>query len=101
MSVNDRQRQTLERLARRYVWWQTPTMALRNQHRVIAQVMNLGSWDDVLRLLDVVGEARLRDALAEAVAGEFNARSWHFWHYRLGLTPIGGSVPPLPMRRLS
>ena len=49
-------------------------------------------------LSDAVGEAALRDALLHAEVGEFSPRSWHYWHYRLGLASLG-EVPPLPQRR--
>ena len=66
--------------------------------RIIAQVMNCGDYDDVQALTDSIGEPALRDALFSAEPGEFNLRSWHYWHYRL--TPIEvGKVPPMPQRR--
>lgn len=88
----------LKPLARRYVWWKLPEEALRNPQRVIAQVMNLGDWDDIEFLRARVGDGVLRDALLHAEAGQFNARSWTWWHYRLGVARPG-EVPPLPLRR--
>ena len=38
------------------------------------------------------------DAIAQAQAGQFNARSWHFWHYRLGLADVADEIPLLPVR---
>lgn len=88
----------LKPFARRYVWWKTPEAAVATPLRVIAQVMNLGDYADVQGLLAQVGDDALREVLLHAEAGQFNARSWHYWHYRLGLAELGG-VPPLPMRR--
>jgi hypothetical protein len=36
--------------------------------------------------------------LARGEAGQFSARSWAYWHYRLGLAKVD-EVPPLPVRR--
>lgn len=91
-------REVLKPLARRYVWWKTPEEAMRQPQRVIAQVMNLGDWDDAEAMQKRLGDAVLRDALVHAEAGQFNARSWTWWHYRLGLARMG-QVPPLPVRR--
>ncbi len=99
-STDRHQTDVLSNLARRYIWWQRPDEASRDPRRVVAAVMNLGTWEDVLLLIESVGEPSLRDAMTHAVAGHFNARSWSFWHYRLGLTPVGGTVPPLPKRRI-
>lgn len=91
-------RETLELLVRRYIWWKPPDEAVREPRRVIAQVMNLGDWDDVESMRQRLGDAALRDALTHAEAGQFNSRSWTWWHYRLGLAGMD-QVPPLPMRR--
>lgn len=88
----------LKPLARRYVWWKPPEEAVRSPRRVIAQVMNLGDWDDVELVRKRLGNGVFRDALLHAEAGQFNARSWTWWHYRLGVARPG-EVPPLPLRR--
>ncbi len=87
----------LELFANRFVWWKHSIDAVRYPMRVIAQVMELGSLEDVERLVAVVGRDALRDTLSQAEAGWFSPPSWHFWHYKLGLCKIG-SVPPLPER---
>ena len=60
--------------------------------------MNLGDYDDVQWLAEQVGDDVLCDVLTHAEAGQFNARSWAYWHYRLGLAQVE-QVPPLPVRR--
>jgi hypothetical protein len=90
-------REALEALARKYVWWKTPAEALARPERIIAQVMDIGDWADVRTLEWAAGEPMLREVLTHAGAGQFNARSWAFWHYRLGLATID-RVPPLPTR---
>jgi hypothetical protein len=87
----------LKAMARKYVWWKSPDEALAMPDRVIAQVMDIGDWDDVQALASQVGDDALREVLTHAQAGQFNARSWAYWHYRLGLCDVG-EVPPLPVR---
>jgi|SRR5579863_2655719 len=75
----------LRGLAARYVWWKTAEEAMRFPDRVAAQVMNMGDWDDVLELIDAAGEDYLREVVRHAGVGQLSERSWHYWHYRLGL----------------
>jgi len=89
---------SLASLAHKYIWWESPEDALRFPQRLIAQVMDLGTHEDSLALTDLVGEDALREVLRKAQAGWFNARSWHYWHYRLGLCKPG-EVPQMPQRR--
>lgn len=84
-------------LAAKYVWWKSPEEAIADPERVIAQVMNLGDHADVEALAAQVGDEALRDVLLRASAGQFNERSWAYWHYRLGLAEVD-EVPPLPRR---
>lgn len=92
-------RALLAEFARRYIWWLSPEEALEFPVRVVAQVMNIGVFQDAARLAEAVGDDGLRAVLRQAEAGQFNARSWHYWHYRLGLA-APGQVPPLPVRRI-
>jgi len=87
----------LARLSELYLWWKTPDEALEYPEQIIAQVMNMGDWRDVCRLMEVIGKDGLRWVIRHAEAGMFDAPSWHFWHYRLGLAEID-CVPPLPTR---
>lgn len=91
--------ETLKALAAKYIWWKSPDEAMQWPERVIAQVMDIGDWDDVQALVSEVGDDALREVLAHAQAGQFNPRSWAFWHYRLGLCAVDDKVPPLPVRR--
>jgi hypothetical protein len=90
----------LRALAPRYIWWKTPDEAMQFPDRVAAQVMNLGTFDDLTLLVETAGEEYLRGVLERAEAGQLDARSWHYWHYRLGLAEYGKvPVPPLPVRK--
>ena len=87
-------------MARKYIWWLTPNEAVISPQRIIAQVMNIGDYADVQNMAMRLGDESLRDAIAHAQAGQFNPKSWHYWHYRLGLAELG-QVPELPIRRLA
>ena len=81
-------------LAHKYVWWQDPRLTLADPRLLIAQLMTLGTLDDVRWLIDQVPADELRRVLREPPIGIFNERSWRFWHLRLDCRPI----PPLPAR---
>ncbi|MCL2309354.1 MAG: hypothetical protein FWC42_03625 [Proteobacteria bacterium] len=88
----------LSPLANKYIWWKTPDEALAMPERVIAQVMNIGDYSDVQLLSALVSDEVLREVLVHAEAGQFNERSWTYWHYRLGLSDVD-CVPALPTRK--
>lgn len=90
----------LKPFASKYIWWKTPDEAVTMPERVIAQVMNIGDYSDVQLLAAQVGDEILREVLKYAEAGQFNERSWAYWHYRLGLSSVG-HVPPLPVRKFA
>lgn len=92
-------RDVLKQLAAKYVWWKTPDEAADAPQRVMAQVMTIGDYADVQLLANEVGDDLLRDVLSQAQAGQFDARSWAYWNYRLGLASVD-QVPPMPTRKL-
>ena len=89
--------EALKPLASKYIWWKTPDEAVSMPERVIAQVMDIGYYTDVQMLASQVGDDVLREVLAHAEAGQFNERSWAYWHYRLGLARVN-QVPAMPVR---
>lgn len=91
-------RDLLRKLAHRYIWWERPADALRAPRRVIAQVMDAGTLEDIQRLAAMVGYPAMIDALSNARPGWFRPKSWAFWHAALGLSKRG-TVPDLPARR--
>lgn len=88
-------------LARKYLWWKSPADALKFERRLIAQIMNIGDFEDVRTALAVFGRISFEDALRNADAGWFSPKSWAYWHYRSRLTPVGGLPPALPQRDFS
>lgn len=91
-------RQGLMLLAQKYIWWKSPSDAADQPERVIAQVMNIGDFEDIQRLEALAGNDMLVEVLNRAEIGQFTPRSWTYWHYRLGIADID-QVPPLPSRR--
>ena len=45
--------------SRKYIWWKSPDDAISCPQRVIAQVMNIGDYEDVQKLLSKVTKDRL------------------------------------------
>ncbi len=72
----------------------------KRPERIVTQVMNIGDYNDVCAIAREIGEKGFTEALQQAEPGEFEERSWHYWHYRLGLADID-QVPPLPRRHFS
>jgi hypothetical protein len=89
----------LKNLAAKYIWWKAASEAVQTPERIVAQVMNIGDYDDVQELVKRTGEDYLQNVLANAEAGQFNERSWAYWHYRLDVAKPG-AVPPMPSRRI-
>lgn len=75
----------------------SPEEALRDDSRFLAQVMALGTWDDVAVAQAAYPVEVWRSVLRNAPAGVIDPRSWSFWHVRLGMMPI----PPMPSRRFA
>ncbi len=88
----------IKRLAQRYIWWQSPEASGADPCRVFAQVMDIGTLEDVQALVNAVGRTTLTGVLKQARPGWFRPRSWAFWHTALGLA-TAGRIPPIPSRR--
>lgn len=86
----------LEQLRKRYIWWEIPGSE-PDESRVIAQVMELGTYEDVKAMEKKIGLPKMMQVLMEARPGWFSGKSWHYWHLRLGLSQMN-HIPPLPRR---
>ena len=84
--------------ARKYIWWAPIGDQPHSEERVIAQVMDLGTFDDIRRLEKTVGYDRLADVMLRAAPGWLSYRSWEFWRGRLSRA-LGKSMPDKPPRR--
>jgi hypothetical protein len=86
--------------AAKYIWWKPPEESIESPERVVAQVMNLGTFDDVNKVVKIVGDDFLRNVIRHAAVGWFSGRSWHYWRYRLGLANLN-DVPEMRRRRVA
>ena len=89
----------LRKMAKKYIWWEMPDNAVARPASIVAQVMNIGDFEDVRELINDLGDSFFCDVIKTAEAGQFNERSWAYWHYRLGLVKAG-HVPALPLRKI-
>ena len=87
----------LRRIASRVVWWDSREHAVCRLDDFLCRVMALADLADANYIETDYGAARLRTALRLALAGVLDARSWHYWHHRLGR----GDPGPLPARRFA
>ena len=84
--------QELEKLAERMIWWKRPEEALRYPDRLLAQVMALGTWEDVQTAKRVWTREQFVAVLKNAPTGVFDRRSWAYWHCILKVALV--SAPP-------
>ena len=83
MVTNDPAQQTIADFGRKYLWWQPVGGQPHSEDRIIAQTMNLGTYDDILVLEQTVGKSRLVEIMLRAEPGWISDRSWEFWRGRL------------------
>ena len=83
-------------VSRRIIWFEEPETALQNATRFIAYAMRYATHPDMQIIRRFVDDDALRNTLRNAPPGIIDARSWAYWHVKLGILPI----PSLPVRRL-
>ena len=88
----------ISELEGKYFWWEPVGTGSRSHARILAQAMNLASFEDVRRLEKVLGPDLLAEIMLEAEPGWLNERSWEFWRGRLELV-TKRSIPVSPPRR--
>lgn len=96
-SRTDRVERLLTELSGKYLWWKPIGGGEHPRERVIAQVMNLGAYDDIRRLEKALEQSDLAKVARRAAPGWFSPRSWEFWRGRLAAS--GFRIPPKPPRR--
>ena len=82
-------------LLAKYVWWESHEWASQHPYVFLANLMNLGAWEDWCIARKTFGDHALKDVLKNAPPGYFTYRSWDYWHIKLGFSKI----PPLPKRK--
>ena len=98
MPTNDISARILQEFGRKYLWWKPIDGQPFSEDRIIAQTMNLGTYDDILQLEQTVGQPRLVEIMLHAEPGWINDRSWGFWRGRLSLA-TGAVIPDKAPRR--
>jgi hypothetical protein len=96
--ANDAAEVLIAELAHKYLWWKPADGGRQREERIIAQAMNLGTFDDTRRLERAFGPHRLAQVMLEAAPGWFSDRSWELWRSRLSLA-LGTALPEDPPRR--
>jgi hypothetical protein len=98
MVMNDNAWQTIAEFGRKYLWWKPVGEEPHSEDRIIAQTMNLGTYDDILLLEETIGKPRLVEIMLNAQPGWFSDRSWEFWRGRLSYA-TAAAIPDQPPRR--
>ena len=97
--TSDLPKASLAALGRKYIWWKPVGDVPFTDQRIIAQTMDLGTYDDILLLEQMVGHPRLVNVMLAAEPGWLSDRSWEFWRGRLSRA-TGTAIPDRAPRRL-
>lgn len=98
MTANDVSQATIAEFGRKYLWWKPVGGQPHSEDRIIAQTMNLGTYDDILLLEQTIGKSRLVEIMLHAEPGWISDRSWEFWRGRLSFA-TGAAIPDNAPRR--
>lgn len=82
-------------VAKRVVWFKPPEVTLADDLFFLNFLMVYGTLEDVEVARQRYDDDDFRGALRNAMPGIFDARSWAYWHARLGMGP----APPRPVRK--
>jgi hypothetical protein len=96
--ADDASADLIAQFERKYLWWKPENSRRHSEQRIIAQTMNLGTYDDILLLERIVGRVRLVEVMLHAAPGWISDRSWEFWRGRLSLA-TGLAIPREAPRR--
>jgi hypothetical protein len=99
MTTSNVSEDLLQEFGRKYLWWKPLGGEPFPEDRIIAQTMNLGTYDDILRLEQTLGRPRLVEIMMRAEPGWINDRSWEFWRGRLSFA-TGAAIPDGAPRRV-
>ncbi len=86
-------------LEAKYFWWESVGSVPRSDARILAQAMDLASFEDIRRLETIVGVETLADFMQNTEPGWISERSWELWRGRLALA-TGRPIPQRPPRRV-
>jgi hypothetical protein len=98
MTTADVSKATIAEFGRKYLWSKLSGGQPHSDDRIIAQTMNLGTYDDILLLEQTIGRARLVGIMLHAEPGWISDRAWEFWRGRLSFA-TGAAIPNEAPRR--
>jgi hypothetical protein len=98
MTTDDVSQAVIAEFGRKYLWWEPVGALPHSEDRIIAQTMNLGTYDDILLLEQMIGKSRLVEIMLRAEPGWLSDRSWEFWRGRLSFA-TGAAIPDKAPRR--
>ena len=81
-------------VAKRMVWFKPPAATLADDVFFLNYLMIYGTAEDLTVARQRYDDDDFRRALRGALPGIFDARSWAYWHARLGMGP----APARPAR---
>jgi hypothetical protein len=90
-------REGLQMVAKRVVWFKKAEDALRDTRLFLASVMTYGTLSDIATTLQYFSESDFEAILDDPPPGIFDRRSWIYWNVRYHRDP----VPALPMRNFA
>ena len=82
----------LSELERKFFWWEPVGSQPRSEARIVAQAMNMGGFDEIRRLEQVLGHDHLVETMLRAEPGWIDDRSWEFCRGRL-MRATGRKIP--------
>ena len=85
-------------LGRKYIWWDPIGDKPHSDDRILAQAMDLGTFDDTIAMEQNLGKRRLIEVMLRAEPGWLSDRSWEFWRGRLS-PATGVTIPEEAPRR--
>ena len=75
---------TLQDVARRVVWFDSPEQTLSNPPLFLAHLMVYGTLEEVLAVKQHFTDRDFQNVLDNPPAGIFDPRSWAYWNLVLG-----------------
>ena len=84
-------------IARRVKWFDAPEQTLAHEADFLCRVMAFATFEDAVVVEHTYGRGQMIAALRSAAPGVIDARSWAYWHLRLGL----GRAGAMPRRRFA
>ena len=69
MKADDVATRSIAELGRKYLWWDPVSDEPHSENRIIAQAMNVGTFDDIIVLEQSVGKNLLVEVMLRAEPG--------------------------------